>query len=315
MVTEALRLVLAGMLVAAAVAKLASPASSRASLGTFGIEGERARWSAWTLLVACELGLAAGVAAGSDAAAWLAAWLMAVFGAVLVGAILRGRAGAPCACFGSRSRVGWPSVARNLGLAAAFAAVALLPHQSLSTDQWLGLGLAVALVACIGLAVAVLALAREVGMLRLRLGPSAALEIPEEGPAVGQRIDLPGRFGQPTARELALAVFTSEGCRVCQALGPSIRTLAGHPAVTVEAFDEVADSEVWRALRIPGSPFAIALDRSGVVLAKGTFNNLAQLESVLATAERRRSSVADGLTDMDAEGRPREGEGTGAAVG
>jgi hypothetical protein len=40
-------------------------------------------------------------------------------------------------------------------------------------------------------------------------------------------------------------------------------------------------------MSIPGSPFAVAIDREGTVLAKGTFNNLAQLESVLATAERR----------------------------
>jgi hypothetical protein len=289
MVEVVARLALAIVLAGSAVAKLASPASSRASLGTFGIDGERARWTAWALLVATELGLAAGLAAGSDAAAWLAAWLMAVFAAVLVGAIMRGRAGAPCACFGSRSRVGWWSVGRNLALAAAFVTAALLPHRSLSTDQWLALGLAVALIACLGLAVAVLALAREVGMLRLRLGPSAALEIPEEGPSLGQDVELLGRFGRPPDGELALAVFTSEGCRVCQSLRPAIRTLAGHPAVTVEIFDEVADADVWRELAIPGSPFAVALDGAGVVLAKGTFNNLAQLESVLATAERRRA--------------------------
>jgi hypothetical protein len=39
---------------------------------------------------------------------------------------------------------------------------------------------------------------------------------------------------------------------------------------------------------VPGAPFAVALDRDGTVLAKGTFNSLGQLESVMATAERRR---------------------------
>jgi hypothetical protein len=47
---------------------------------------------------------------------------------------------------------------------------------------------------------------------------------------------------------------------------------------------------VWRSLGVPGSPFAIALDAAGIVLAKGTFNNLAQLESVLATGEQRRAA-------------------------
>jgi hypothetical protein len=276
------------------VLKLASPGSSRASLATFGIEGEISRWVAWGLLVAIELGLAVGITAGSDQAAVLAAALMAMFGAALLGALLRGRAGAPCACFGSRSTVGWRSVGRNLALAGCFAVLPLLPERSLSTDEWLGLGLAAALLVSLSLAVAVLALAREVGMLRLRLGPAAALEIPEEGPELGARIDLINRFERGAESELALAVFTSEGCHVCRALEPAVSTLAGAPAVAVEVFDEVAEAEVWRALDIPGSPFAIALGQDGAVLAKGTFNNLAQLESLLATASRRRAGVAAG---------------------
>jgi hypothetical protein len=60
------------------------------------------------------------------------------------------------------------------------------------------------------------------------------------------------------------------------------------PLIVVASFEENADAVVWRELEIPGAPYAIALDREGMVLAKGTFNNLAQLESVLATAERRR---------------------------
>ena len=215
------RFVLALVLAGSAVLKLASPGSSRAALGTFGIDGEATRWAAWGLLVATELGLAAGIAAGSDQAALLAAALMAMFAAALLGALLRGRAGAPCACFGSRSTVGWRSVARNVALAACFAALPLLPERSLSTDEWLGLGLGLALLLSLGLAVAVLALAREVGMLRLRLGPAAALEIPEEGPDLGARVDLIDSFERTAESELALAVFTSAGCHVCRGLGPT----------------------------------------------------------------------------------------------
>jgi hypothetical protein len=292
------RLVAALVLAGSAVLKLASPGSSRAALGTFEIEGERLRWVGWAILVVTELGLAVGVAGGSDEAAWLAAAMLTLFAAALVGAILRGRAGAPCACFGSRSTVGWTAVLRNLGLAAGFAALPFLPERNLSTDQWLGLGLGLALLICLGLAVAVLALAREVGMLRLRLGPAAALEIPEEGPELGERVELIERFAGVGDASLALAVFTSEGCRVCRGLQPAIAALAGDPAVVVEAFDEVADREVWSVLRIPGSPFAIALDPDGTVLAKGTFNNLAQLESVLATAERRRPGLVARAGDI-----------------
>jgi len=297
LLAEVLRLGAGALLAAAAIAKLASPATSRAALSTFGIDGARAQLVAWSLLIAAELGLGIGVALGSDTAAVLAAALMATFAATMVSAILRGRAGAPCACFGARSTVSRLAVVRNAVLAAGFAALPLLPDESLTTDQWLGLGLGLALIVCAGLAVAVFALAREVGMLRLRLGPSAALEIPEEGPALGTRVEIMDALGAGPETRLGLAVFSSEGCHVCEALVPAVATLAGDDALAVATFEEAADAEVWAALDIPGSPFAVALDADGTVLAKGAFNNLAQLESVLATAGRRRDAagIAGGL--------------------
>jgi hypothetical protein len=278
------------VLVGAALLKLASPRSSVAALGTFGFADSPLRWAAWGSLIAAELALGAGVAAGSGTAAYLAAALMAMFALLLLGALIRGRAGAPCACFGTRSRVSALGVLRNLAMAAAYAALPLLPTESLSTDQWLGLGLAAALLGCAGLAVAVLALAREVGMLRLRMGPAAALEIPGEGPALGEDTGLAGRFAPAPAGGLLLAVFLSEGCHVCRGLEPAIEGLGSDPVLSVRVFDEVGDAEVWRRLEVPGSPYASALDLDGVALAKGSFNNLAQLESVLATAERRRAA-------------------------
>ena len=289
MLEVAARLVLGGVLAAASLAKLASPGTSRAALATFGIPAGRVQAVAWALLIVTELALAAGVVAGSEAAALLAAALMATFAATMVGAMLRGRAGAPCACFGARSTVGWGAVARNTALAAAFAALPLLPEGEMSTDQWLGLGLAFAVLACLALGVAVLALAREVGMLRLRLGPEAALEIPGEGPPLGSRNEVIGRFRVDPETSLALAVFSSDGCHVCRALEPAIATLAREPVVALETFEESAEPALWTQLAIPGSPYAVALDLEGAVLAKGTFNNLAQLESVLAAAERRRA--------------------------
>ncbi len=290
MVATAIRLGMGAVLVGAALLKLASPRSSVAALATFGFVDSRSRWAAWGSLIAAELALGVGVAAGSEAAAYLAAALMAMFGLLLLGALIRGRAGAPCACFGSRSRVGGIGVLRNFAMAAAYAALPLLPQGSLSTDQWLGLGLAAALLACAGLAVAVLALAREVGMLRLRMGPAAALEIPGEGPVLGENSGLAERFAPVPPDGLLLAVFLSEGCHVCRGLEPVIEGLASDPVLSVLVFDEAGDADVWRRLEVPGSPYAAALDLDGVTLAKGSFNNLAQLESILATAERRRAA-------------------------
>jgi hypothetical protein len=304
MIEIVFRVVLAGVLAVAALSKLASPWSSRAALASFGFADGPLRSIAWGLLIALELGLAGGVALGSESAAYGAAALMLLLAVVIAGALLRGQAGAPCACFGARSRVSGLGVARNLLLAAAFAALPSVSSIELSIDQWLGIGLGLALAACAGLAVAVLALAREVGMLRLRLGSTGALEVTGEGPELGGPApELLARIPLDRART-ALAVFTSEGCQMCRSLEPAIESLAREPEVAVGVFDEVADAALWRGLAIPGSPFAIALDRDGRVLAKGTFNNLAHLESVIATAERRRAGNIE--ADGDADGGIRE---------
>jgi hypothetical protein len=295
---ELIRLVLGIVLAGAALAKLASPRASIAAMESFGFAGGPLRPIAWAGLIAVELALAVAVVLGSDAAAFAAAGLMLLFAATTAGAMMRGRAGAPCACFGPRSKVSWLGVLRNLGLAAGFAAIPPLESASLGTTAWLEIGVGVALLACAGLAAAVLALAREVGMLRLQLGTQGALEIAGEGPGVGSRAEqLAARLAPAPGEDragLGLAVFTSEGCHLCQTLSPAIENVANDPYVTVGVFDEAAEADLWRSLEVPGSPFAIALGRDATVLAKGTFNNLAQLESVLATAERRR---VDGVTE------------------
>ena len=287
MIELAFRLLLAGVLGGAALAKLASPASSQAALATFGFGAGPARRLAWASLLALELGLAVAVAVGVDSAAYAAAALMAMFALLLIGALMQGRAGAPCACFGARSRVTPWAVIRNLALAAGFAVLPSLPEASLSTDEWLGLGLGVALLACAALGVAVLALVREVGMLRLQLGSQGALEIAGEGPDLGEA---PEELAFPAVdgARLGLAVFSSPGCHLCQTLEPAIQSLRAEPGLEVRVFDEADDAHAWRALKVPGSPFAIAHAPDGTVLAKGTFTTLAQLESVVATGERRR---------------------------
>jgi hypothetical protein len=288
-----LRVGLGIVLAGAALAKLASPRASIAAMASFGFEDGPLRPVAWAGLIALELGLAIGVALGSDPAAYSAAALMLLFAAITAGALLRGNAGAPCACFGPNSKVSWLGALRNLALAVGFALVPQIDSIALSTDAWLGIAAGTALLACAGLAIAVLALAREVGMLRLQLGTQGALEIAGEGPDVGSRADvLAQRLAVPSANGaegFGLAVFSSEGCHLCQTLSPAIENVANDPHVTVGVFDEAADAALWTDLGIPGSPFAIATDDRGTVLAKGTFNNLAQLESVLATAARRRA--------------------------
>lgn len=284
-------LLLAAVLLAAVVTKLASPRITREALATYGVRGASAQLAVWLMLIAVETGLAVGVVLGSDLVAYLGAAVMLVFAAATGAALTQGKAGAPCACFGAKSTVSRAGLVRNLVLAALFAALPALPEQAPSTDEWLALGLGLALLLCAGLVVAVLALAREVGMLRLRLGPSAALEVTAEGPEIGGHTDLIERFEVEREVEWALAVFSSANCHVCEALEPAIESVRAEPEIAVLSFEEIADADVWESLAVPGAPYGVAIHRDGAVMAKGTFNNLAQLESILATADRRRGET------------------------
>ncbi len=284
-----LGLLLAAVLLVAAGLKLAAPRTSAAALATFGLRAPALQRAAWLGVVVAEVALAVAVALGVDAAAYAAAVLMVAFAGGQALALARGRRGAPCACFGARSTVSPLAVGRDLLLAGAFAALPSLPRGGASTEAWLALGLGVCALAIVALAVVVLALAREVGVLRMALGPQQALEIPGEGPPLGRPAPLLLQRAEPTERtRLALAVFSSQGCRLCQAVAPAVAMLAVEDDLAVVVLDEVADADAWRAHAIPGSPFAVALDPvDATVLASGTFNGLGQLESVLATAQQR----------------------------
>ena len=165
-------------------------------------------------------------------------------------------------------------------LAAGFAVLPFLPATKPSTDAWLATGLIAALAALAVVAVALLALAREVGELRLAIAPQAALSLEGEGPPLGSHLALIDRFEKDAP--LCLAVFSSPGCALCRALEPSLRLVASDPEVELEIFDEEQDAEAWRELAIPGSPYAVVLSPDGEALAKGTF------ELALPARERAR---------------------------
>jgi hypothetical protein len=280
-----LRFLLAAVLLVSAAAKLSAGRSGREALRSYGVESASTQASLWAGAIVAEIALAAGLAAGVPGAAEAAAALLALFAGVLTGAVLRGRSGAPCGCFGGRSRIGWPAVGRTLLLEGAAVVVALAPDTTLSTETWLAAGLTVALVGLAALAVAVLALARELGELRLAVAPQAALSLAHEGPELGGRVGLIDRF--EGRAPLAIAVFTSAACSLCAALEPSLQLVANDPEVELLLFDEQAEAEAWLSLAVPGSPYAVVLGRDGEVLAKGTFNSLFQLESLISHATRR----------------------------
>jgi methylamine dehydrogenase accessory protein MauD len=163
----------------------------------------------------------------------------------------------------------------------------------------------------VALALLVIALARQVGTLQLRLGPRGALEIDDEGPPLGEApepVDATDMGGRPIAiggpGEPQLLLFVSPGCPVCREVLPSVRAASQGgrlaPYVIVdddgdaarEAYGSVgapvtAAPELARAYAIPGTPYVVVLDQVGVVRAKGTVNNLEQVEGLVDTARRR----------------------------
>lgn len=141
------------------------------------------------------------------------------------------------------------------------------------------------------LAVIVVALARQVGTLHLRLGPRGALEIDTEGPTLGEApVPMPAStadgdrvmLGGPGTRRAVL--FASPTCGVCREVAPAVPAAAAtmrYSAVVLH------DAEAEREWDVPGTPFLVVLDERGVVAAKGTVNNLEQVEGLLDTADER----------------------------
>jgi hypothetical protein len=143
------------------------------------------------------------------------------------------------------------------------------------------------------LCIVVVALARQVGTLHLRLGPRGALEIDDEGPSLGEAppvipaVDPDGdtlTLGGPGLPRLVL--FASETCSICREVAPGIPAAASSGSLQPQV---VHDLEAERTYDVPGTPYVIVLDERGVVVAKGTVNNLEQVEGLVDTASRRLS--------------------------
>ena len=171
------------------------------------------------------------------------------------------------------------------------------------------------------LSVVVVALARQIGTLHLRLGPRGALEIDDEGPPLGDApVPTTARALDGSTVEIAgpgwqVLLFASPSCHLCDQVAPSLhiaarardaralivvdadeldtRTAFAHKDVDVSV-PVVPSPNLARDFRIPGTPFVVVLDDLGIVRAKGTANNLEQLEGLIDTAvERvRRNEVA-----------------------
>ena len=178
-------------------------------------------------------------------------------------------------------------------------------------DGWWAASYVVLWIVVIVLSVVVVALARQIGTLHLRLGPTGALEMDEEGPPIGEApppMDAETIDGEPVViggpGENQMLLFVSPGCMVCKQVLPSIqavsRDMSAYVITDVDRQEStllfangngrasvIPGKEICRAYDVPGTPYVIVLDRSGVVQGKGTVNNLEQMEGLIDTARRR----------------------------
>ena len=253
------------------------------------------RAALWGGVIVAEAALAVAVAAGLPGARGRRGPARDLRARARLGDRARPR-GAPCGCFGARSRIGWPAVARTALLAGAFAALrarsrtravdgrvarnrarrrARRPSSSSAWPCWRSRARS----ASCGSRSRPRPRSRSTTRAR-RSGAASAWSTGSSGP-----------------RSVLAAVFSSPGCALCHALEPSLRLVASDPEVELEVFDEEADAEVWRDAGDPRQPYAVALGPDGEVLAKGTFNSLYQLESVLRRAHRGPRVFSDAVTE------------------
>jgi hypothetical protein len=275
------RLVVAIALLWAGVSKLAARDSS--VLAPYGVP-RRWRTAALAALTGAELATGVLLLAGVPGAAYAALTLGCVFVVALVTVRARGISRLRCGCFGSTERRTDVLLGRAVlfTTVAAFGAFADVEVGAPSRDAFVAAALVVLAFAVLALGALVLALYRQVGVLTMRLGPSVALELAEEGPSVGDEapeLDGLGRVGDE------LVAFFSPDCRLCRAIAPGVRAFEreGMPVRTVYENEEPGTFERWG---VPGTPFVVHVV-DGFVAAKGTVNSLEQLDGLVALGGAR----------------------------
>jgi methylamine dehydrogenase accessory protein MauD len=166
----------------------------------------------------------------------------------------------------------------------------------------------------VALGCVVVALTRQIGVLHERVAPAGALAV-QRGPEVG---DPAPRFaletlggstlnfgGEDREGRRTLLFFLSPTCPVCKTLLPTLRRIAGEEGLRVvyasdgtpsehQAFaareriapdDYVLSRDLGLGFEVSKLPYAVLVDREGIVRAKGLVNTREHVES-LFEAER-----------------------------
>jgi methylamine dehydrogenase accessory protein MauD len=183
-----------------------------------------------------------------------------------------------------------------------------------------------------GLALTVVALARQIGVLHERIAPAGALLV-SGGPKVGEAapvVDVTDVNGVDISigavrgdAKSTLLFFLSPNCPVCKTLLPVLKSsqkserdwllvvlasdgdTAAQYAFIAEYdlgnFTYVLSSNLGLTYRVGKLPFAVLLDHDGIIRAKGLVNSREHLESLFEAKERGVSSVQEYISERTRE--------------
>lgn len=180
----------------------------------------------------------------------------------------------------------------------------------------------------LGLVLMLLALARQVGVLHMRVAPAGALTtnggaaiVGGKGPAVPART-LDGKDvivgGSAKSVPLRLLMFVSATCPLCKGLIPAARSFAhderleltfvGDDDVSAQSamiaqhglasYRFINGPEVGQAYEVGKLPYAVLLDSEGTILSKGLVNSREHLESLVIAHEMGIATVQDYISQL-----------------
>lgn len=146
---------------------------------------------------------------------------------------------------------------------------------------WLVAFLALWLVVAV-LAVAVVALLRQIGVLHQRLAPMG-VHFASEGPVLDA--PAPGVGIDWSVSTLTVLLFTSPTCVLCRELKPSLDAFRRqYRELRVQTVDLETEATVFDAMAVRSTPYVVAVDRDGVVRGRGVANSLEQIEELVREA-------------------------------
>ena len=186
----------------------------------------------------------------------------------------------------------------------------------------------------IALAVMVVALARQVGLLHERVAPAGALS-PTSGPKVGELVeaaaygDLQGREhtigGVSENGDTTLVLFVSPTCPVCKTLVPIALSLAQHEKLKLifasdgdtperhaayvkdmhmDNYPYIISQALGLGFGVSKLPFAVLLDASGILAGKGLVNTREHLESLLVAMGSGVATLQDYIQSLEPDSLP-----------